>query len=114
MSLQSMPPLATSPEPPENPFASSAERPAVWPEYGRVPAAQRVVRPSPVHPLLSTSKQLSTVKYIYYDNPALGALHPVQGCRTVAFFSGRCPGKHLDNDKVCIKYIHLVLSLIHI
>ena len=58
MSLQSMPSLATSPEPRENPFISSAERPAVWPDYGPVPAAQRVVRPSPARPLLSTSRPL--------------------------------------------------------
>ena len=58
MSLQSMPSLATSPEPRENPFISSAERPAVWPDYGPVPAAQRVVRPSPAHPLLSRQRPL--------------------------------------------------------
>ena len=58
MSLQSMPSPATSPEPRENPFISSAERPAVWPDYGPVPAAQRVVRPSPARPLLSTSTPL--------------------------------------------------------
>jgi len=58
MSLQSMPSPATSPEPRENPFISSAERPAVWPDYGPVPAAKRVVRPSPARPLLSTSTPL--------------------------------------------------------
>ena len=45
-------------EPSENPFASSGERPAAWPEYGPVLAAQRVVRPSPAHPLLSTQRPL--------------------------------------------------------
>ena len=58
MSLQSMPSPATSPEPRENPFISSAERPAVWPDYGPVPAAQRVMRPSPARPLLSTPRPL--------------------------------------------------------
>ena len=45
-------------EPSENPFASSGERPAAWPEYGPVLAAQRVVRPSPAHPLLSRQRPL--------------------------------------------------------
>ena len=58
MSLQSMASLATSPEHRENQFASSAERPAVWPDYGPVPAAQRVMRPSPARPLLSTPRPL--------------------------------------------------------